>query len=58
MLAIVAAILFAIGLILTLVGVAIGPFDVIAFITAGLLCLALDLAGIGAGFRSSRRSRV
>jgi Na+/H+ antiporter NhaB len=59
MLAIVAAILFAIGLILHLAGVALGPLDVIAFITAGLLCLALQLAGVGAGStRSWRRSRL
>lgn len=59
MLAIVAAIMFAIALILDLAGViAIGPLDVLTFITAGLLCLALQLAGVGAGFRSSRRSRV
>jgi hypothetical protein len=55
MLAIVAAILFAIGLVLHLAGVTLGPFDVDAFIVAGLLCLALQLAGVGAGFRSSRR---
>ncbi len=56
MLAIVAAILFALGLVLHIVGVTLGSFDVIAFIAAGLLCLALQLAGVGAG--SWRRSRL
>ncbi|MGH3672974.1 MAG: hypothetical protein ACRDSH_20480 [Pseudonocardiaceae bacterium] len=59
MLAIVAAVLFAIALILALAGVALGPLDVITFMAAGLLCLALHLAGIGAGsMRSWRRSRL
>lgn len=59
MLAIVAAVLFAIALILDLTVGTIGPFDVMAFIAAGLLCLALQLAGVGAGStRSWRRSRV
>jgi hypothetical protein len=58
MLAIVAAVLFAIALILDLTIGAIGPIGVIGFIAAGLLCLSLQLAGVGAGFRSSRRSRI
>lgn len=58
MLAIVAAVLFAIALILDLTVGAIGPLGVDAFMLAGLLCLALQMAGVGAGFRSSRRSRV
>lgn len=59
MLAIVAAVLFAIGLILHLAGVTLGPLDVDAFIVAGLLCLALQLGGVGAGStRSWRRSRL
>ncbi|MGH3804418.1 MAG: hypothetical protein ACRDTD_30625 [Pseudonocardiaceae bacterium] len=59
MLAIVAAVLFAIALILDLAGLALGPLDVLTFITAGLLCLALQLAGIGASStRSWRRSRL
>jgi hypothetical protein len=58
MLAIVAAVLFAIALILELTIGAIGPIGVIGFIAAGLLCLSLQLAGVGAGFRSSRRSRI
>ncbi|MDQ3761527.1 MAG: hypothetical protein M3460_07440 [Actinomycetota bacterium] len=56
MLAIVAAILFALALVLHLAGVALGPLDAFAFMLAGLLCLALQFAGVGAG--SFRRSRV
>jgi hypothetical protein len=59
MLAIVAAILFLVGLILHLLGVALGPLDVTAFMVAGLLCLALELAGVGtSSTRSWRRSRL
>jgi hypothetical protein len=59
MLAIVAAVLFAIALVLDVARVALGPLDVIAFIAAGLLCLALQFAGVGAGStRSWRRSRL
>ena len=58
MLAIVAAVLFAIALILDLTVGAIGPVGVMAFIAAGLLCLALQLAGVGAGSTRSWRSRV
>ncbi|MGH3883881.1 MAG: hypothetical protein ACRDRC_10835 [Pseudonocardiaceae bacterium] len=54
-LAIVAAILFALALVLHLAGVALGPLDPIAFMLAGLLCLALQLAGVGAGMRSRSR---
>jgi hypothetical protein len=59
MLAIVGAIIFGIALVLALIGYGIGPLNVITFITAGLLCLALHMAGIGAGsMRSWRRSRL
>jgi hypothetical protein len=59
MLAIVAAVLFAIALILDLTVGAIGPLGVTTFIAAGLLCLALQLAGVGAGStRGWGRSRV
>ncbi len=59
MLAIVAAVLFAIALIFALAGIALGTLDFDAFIAAGLLCLALQLAGVGAGStRSWRRSRL
>jgi hypothetical protein len=48
MLAIVAAVLFLIALIFELVGIALGVLTGTVFVTAGLLCLALHLAGIGA----------
>ena len=47
MLAIVAAVLFLIALIFELASVALGPLDALFFITAGLLCLALQFAGVG-----------
>lgn len=53
MLAIVAAIIFAIALIIDLadadIGIAAGTF-----VTAGLLCVALHLAGVGVGARVGR----
>jgi hypothetical protein len=59
MLAIIAAILFAIALIFQLGGTTLGThitFD--TFLAAGLLCVALHLAGIGAGTTwTSRRRR-
>ncbi len=56
MFAIVAAVLFAVALILDIAGVGLGPLGPSTFMLAGLLCLALQLSGIGA--RSYRRSRV
>lgn len=60
MITIVAAILFAIALVLHLAGLALGPLDYVAFMLGGLLCLALAGAGVGSGMRSWRggRSRV
>jgi hypothetical protein len=59
MLAIVAAVLFAIALVFNLAGIVLGPVDAFTFLAAGLLCLALQLAGVGAGStRSWRRSRL
>lgn len=55
MLAIVAAILFAIALIMDLAEASIG-ISASAFVTAGLLCLALHLAGIGAAARGGNRT--
>jgi len=46
MLAILAAVLFAIALIMDLAEVSTG-IAASAFVTAGLLCLALHMAGIG-----------
>jgi hypothetical protein len=47
MLAVVAAVLFLIALVFELASFAIGPLGAFVFITAGLLCLALQLAGVG-----------
>jgi hypothetical protein len=59
MLAIVAAVLFLIALIFELATLALGVLDALFFITAGLLCLALHLAGVGSSsMRSWRRSRI
>jgi hypothetical protein len=59
MLAIVAVILFAIALIIDLAEADIG-LAASTFVTAGLLCLALHMAGVGAstrlgGWRRARR---
>ncbi len=54
MTAIVAAVLFAIALIMHLAGLALGPLDSTFFMLAGLVAAALHLAGIG----STRRGRV
>ncbi|MBN6037532.1 hypothetical protein [Amycolatopsis sp. 195334CR] len=60
MLAIVAAVIFGLALILDLTDASIG--EVInggTLLTAGLLCMALHLAGVGANVRTGgwRRSR-
>lgn len=51
MLAIVAAALFLIALVFELVfglgRLGLGPLGTLVFITAGLLCLALQLTGVG-----------
>ena len=51
MLAIIAAASFLIALIFELVfglgNLGIGPLGTLVFLTAGLLCLALQLAGVG-----------
>ncbi|WP_169747811.1 hypothetical protein [Pseudonocardia acaciae] len=47
MLATVAAVLFLIALIFQLAGLGLGPVSATVLVTAGLLCLALDLAGVG-----------
>ncbi|MGQ0840870.1 hypothetical protein [Actinokineospora sp.] len=54
MLAIVAAVLFAIAIIMDLADAALG-IGVSTVVTAGLLCLALHLAGIGASSRNGNR---
>jgi hypothetical protein len=55
MLAIVAAVLFGISLIFQLLGLALGPIGPEFLNTAGFLCAALFLAGIGT--RSYSRAR-
>ncbi|GAB2757079.1 hypothetical protein [Amycolatopsis magusensis] len=60
MLAIIAAVIFGLALILDLTDASIG--DVInggTLLTAGLLCMALHLAGVGTSVRAGgwRRSR-
>jgi hypothetical protein len=57
MLAIVAAVLFGLALILQLAGVTLGPLDSQLLVVAGLLCLALHLAGVGSRTSGWRRSR-
>jgi hypothetical protein len=47
MLAIVAAVLFLIALVFELASLGFGSLDAFVFITAGLLCLALQFAGVG-----------
>jgi hypothetical protein len=59
MLAIIAAVLFIIALVFELAAITFGPVSAFAFMLAGLLCLALELAGVGASsMRSWRRSRL
>lgn len=53
--AIIAAVLFAIALLLHLAGLSLGPLDVTFFELAGLIAAALHLAGIGASYRSRAR---
>ncbi|MBV9312639.1 MAG: hypothetical protein JO100_02630 [Pseudonocardia sp.] len=47
MLAILAAVLFLIALIFQLAVIGFGPLTATLLITAGLLCVALHLAGVG-----------
>lgn len=57
MFAIIAAIIFALALLLDLVEANLGDaFTVDTLLMAGLLCLALHLAGVGAGVRTWRRA--
>ena len=53
--AIVAAVLFVIALLLHLSGLSLGPLDATFFELAGLVAVALHLAGIGASFRGRVR---
>jgi hypothetical protein len=47
MLAIIAAVLFLIALIFQLAGIALNVITATVLVTAGLLCLALHVAGVG-----------
>ena len=49
------AVLFAIALLLHLSGLSLGPLDVTFFELAGLVAVALHLAGVGASFRGRVR---
>lgn len=59
MVAIVAAVLFGLALVFELAGVTVSVVTATTLTTAGLLCVALHLAGVGTGTRSGgwRRSR-
>ena len=54
--AIIAAVLFAIALLMHLARFSIGPLDATFFEYAGLIGVALHLAGIGAAYRRRVRS--
>ncbi|MDT7589300.1 MAG: hypothetical protein QOE32_6850 [Pseudonocardiales bacterium] len=54
MLAIVAAVLFLIALIFELAGITLSVVTATVLLTAGLLFLALFLAGVGGGARIGR----
>jgi hypothetical protein len=49
--AIIAAVLFGLALLLQLLNVGLGPVTAQVLITAGLLCVALHLAGVGSAVR-------
>ena len=58
MLAIVAAVLFAIAFLLTATNTATNAvFSPMSLLLAGLACLALHLAGIGTGWKVPSRKR-
>jgi hypothetical protein len=56
MLAIVAAVLFAIGLIIHVASISTDVvFSAFSFLLAGLVCLALHQGGVGTAWRGRRR---
>ncbi|MEJ3652975.1 hypothetical protein [Pseudonocardia sp. TRM90224] len=59
MTAIVAAVLFGLALIFELAGFSLSVITATVLVTAGLLCVALHLAGVGSSVhvRSYRRRR-
>lgn len=54
MVAIIGAVLFALALIFYITGTALGPIDVVFLQLAGLICVALHLAGVGTRVRTRR----
>ncbi len=52
MLAIIAAVIFGLAFLLDIAGASLGALDSGALLLAGLLCVALHMAGVGAGARS------
>lgn len=57
MVAIAAAVLFGLALVLELAGTSLSVVTPQTLTTAGLLCVALHLAGIGTARPARRRSR-
>lgn len=57
MLAIVAAVLFGLGLIFNVTGLALGVIGWEALMLAGLLCLALHWAGVAESWHGGRWRR-
>jgi tetrahydromethanopterin S-methyltransferase subunit C len=57
MFAVIAAVLFALALIFDLTGTSLGNLGPTAFMLAGLLCIALHLAGVATAWRGGRRWR-
>jgi hypothetical protein len=55
MFALVAAVLFLLALIFELAGIGLSVITATVLVTAGLLCLALSLAGVGGAARLGRR---
>jgi hypothetical protein len=59
MLALIAAVLFAIGLIIYAASISVSTalFQPTSFLFAGLICVALHLNGIGTGWSARGRGR-
>lgn len=57
MLAIIAAVLFGLALIFELAGISLDIITSQVLVIAGLLCVALHLAGVGATTSGWRRTR-
>jgi hypothetical protein len=55
--AVIAAVMFALALLLHVSGLSLGPLDATFFELAGLLCVALYLAGVGTTMRGRLRRR-